>query len=170
MVTVHRNCPERGEERRMIGNESTLRRRTVLKTIGGTAVGLTVGTGVVAGNDNEENRGGGVGYLTSVTGDLFDVDGDPSAFTMGGERRFTMVRSPDCDGNGEEKEFQGYFIWREDDGTQGTLYVEPERNVPSDGDTHVFHNVRRCSEAKTLEDGDPHRDWDYTWRVNFRPE
>jgi hypothetical protein len=106
-----------------------------------TGVALTVGTGVAAANGNGRGCSGGVGYLIPTTGDKFDVDGDPPAFTIGEERRFTMVRSSDCNGNGREKEFQGYLISEVDGNAVDTIHLNSERHVPEDSDPHVFHNV-----------------------------
>jgi hypothetical protein len=55
-------------------DKTPLRRRTVLKTIGGTSVALGVGTGVTAAKRNGKGKKGGAGFtFTEPTVDTFTI-------------------------------------------------------------------------------------------------
>lgn len=73
-----------GGDRSMTDNDAPLRRRTVVKTIGGSSVALGVGTGVATGKGKGKAKGkdqkGGAGFtFTEPTVDTFTIQSNSSS-------------------------------------------------------------------------------------------
>jgi hypothetical protein len=137
----------------MSNGRTPYRRRTVLKTIGGTSVALGVGTGVVTANGRGKGRKGGAGFtFTEPTVDTFTITDESNSSDE------TFQRG--CGKGGKLQPYSFYHVVDSFDGDGETdrLYPHPSDKRFGEGDFEI----------KSVCETETGRDRAAYW-VNFAP-
>ncbi|WP_338738803.1 hypothetical protein [Haloplanus salilacus] len=137
----------------MTTGETTHRRRTVLKTIGGTSVTLGVGTGVAVAKKKGKGRKGGAGFtFTEPTVDTFTITDESASSDETFQR-----------GCGKGGKLQSYSFFHVVDSFDGD--GETDRLYPHPSDKRFGEGQFEINDVCETETG---RDRPAYW-VNFAP-